>query len=69
MENSELLIIGYKNITNEGIVLQFNKPFAMNGMLPSEEWFVSWDKIGKVLCGDQYCREMDIQKLREMRHG
>jgi hypothetical protein len=62
-----LLIIGYSNPTNEGITLHFNKPFDLNGGISSEDWWLSWDKIGKAICGDRYCTETDVCELNKLR--
>ena len=62
-----LLINGYSNITKEGLTIHFNQKFALNGVLPTDKWYVSWDKIGKALCGDEYCEETDVVELRELR--
>lgn len=62
-----LLIDGFGKITKEGLTIHFNEKFAMNGGLVTDEWWVSWDKIGKALCGDAYCKETDVVKLRELR--
>ena len=69
-----LLINGISNITKEGVVLHFNQKFALNqyavdgrGGLETDEWYVSWDAIGRALCGDAYCEETEVTKLRELR--
>lgn len=38
----------------EGISLILNKPIPMTGTLKSKTWWVSWDKIGEALFGDEY---------------
>lgn len=62
-----LLIDGFGDITKEGLVIHFNQKFALNGRLPTDEWYVSWDKIGRALCGEDYCEEIDPTKLRKIR--
>lgn len=52
----------------QGIRIVLNEPCPMNGRsMPSKEWFVSWDKIGKLLFGDNYTDETDIPKLKVIR--
>ncbi len=48
-----LLIDGFGNITKEGLTIHFTQKFALNGGLATNEWYVSWDKIGKALCGNK----------------
>ena len=62
-----LLIDGFGNITKEGLTIHFNQKFALNGGLATDKWYVSWDKIGKALCGNEYCEETEVAKLRERR--
>jgi hypothetical protein len=62
-----LLIDSFGNITREGLTIHFNQKFSENDGLATDEWWVSWDKIGKALCGDKYCEETEVAKLRELR--
>lgn len=62
-----LLINGFSNITKEGVTIHFNQKFTLNGNLATDKWWVSWDMIGKALCGDKYCDETDVTKLKELR--
>ena len=69
-----LLINGISNITKEGVVLHFNQKFALNqhavdgrGGLEIDEWYVSWDAIGRALCGDAYCDKNEIVELNKLR--
>jgi len=47
----DIKIIGYSNITNEGLSLQFNKKFKLNphsqGMA-NDKWWISWDKLSEL---------------------
>lgn len=62
-----LLIDGFGNITKEGLTLHFNQKFALNGGLITDEWWVSWDRIGRALCGNDYCEEIEVAELRKLR--
>ena len=64
-----LLINGFGNITTEGLTIHFNQKFPLNGKLATDNWYVSWDKIGKALCGNAYCNETEVTKLKELRRG
>jgi len=50
-----LHIVGTKNQNSEGITLLLNEPVALNGGVKTREWWVSWDRIGATLFGDEYC--------------
>ena len=60
-----LLIISTKNLSTEGIILCFNQPVALNNNLKTDEWWVSWDKIGKALCKGKYAKPEDFEYLRK----
>ncbi len=62
-----LLIKGYSSPGSEGITLHFNKKFSMNGGIKTDKIWVSWDKIGKALCGDEYCDTGPLDRLDEIR--
>ena len=62
-----LLITSVENIHKEGVTITFNKPFALNGNLATKQWYVSWDKIGKALCGDKYCEFLEVPELNKLR--
>ena len=69
-----LLIDGFGNITKEGLTIHFNQKFSLHdyavdgkGGLETDEWYISWDKIGRALCGDKYCEETDVAELRRLR--
>lgn len=44
----EIKIISFSNPTKEGINLHFNKKFSLNGGLPTDTWYMSWDKISQL---------------------
>jgi len=57
-EENKVFITGYSNATAEGVTLHFSgKTSIQSGGLKSDSWFVSWDKIGKALCGSEYRRD------------
>ena len=66
-EMSKLLIKAVKNISNEGLTLEFNEKLALNGGLETNEWHVSWDRIGEALCGKKYCNILDVAELIKLR--
>lgn len=44
------LINGFKNVSAEGVTLCFPRKICMrDGGIASQEWWVSWDKIGSSL--------------------
>lgn len=65
-----LLIDGFSNANKEGVTIHFNERTALHrGGLATNEWRVSWDKIGKALCGKKYCsiEAQDVKTLDIMR--
>ena len=55
MENKQLFIEGQSNSNSVGITLHFNDKTGLQlGGLRSKVWRVSWDEIGKALCGSEY---------------
>jgi len=63
----ELLVLGYRNITSEGIILRLSRPAKLkSGNLPSKEFWVSWDKIGEALFQD-YSTTTNVSILKELR--
>lgn len=48
MEN--IIITHFSNPTSEGVILHLNNPTTLkSGTLAANEFWVSWDKIGKCL--------------------
>lgn len=69
---SGILIDGYCNVIKEGVTLHFNQKVSMNGGLAADEWYVSWDRIGKGLLGEHYCdfksiSVEDLDKIRKLK--
>jgi hypothetical protein len=61
-----LLINNY--ITDkEGVTLFFNKKFAPNDGIETDQIYVSWDKIGLALWPNKYCQS-EVAKRRELRN-
>lgn len=63
----KLLIVGYKNVTTQGLILVFNEKVSLNGRLATNEWWLSWDKIGEALFPDSYCDISEIVELKKLR--
>ena len=57
------------NVTNEGVAFELTKKAALYGGLQASQWWVSWDKIGKALFGDQYSDAESVEDLRIERNG
>lgn len=54
-DKSDVIILGYSNLTKEGIVLHLNRNAVLKGgKLATKEFWVSWDKIGESLF-ENYC--------------
>lgn len=64
MSTNKTLIKGFSNVTSKGISLKLTKPASLNGGIKSKEYWVSWDKIGIALFGDQYDTEPNITDLK-----
>lgn len=66
MQN-EVLIKSFSNVTKEGLTLHLNRPASLKtGNIVSEEFWVSWDKIGGLLF-DRYADIADVEELRKLR--
>lgn len=37
------------SVKEDGIWLTFDKPFAPNGGITSNQWFFSWEKLGTLI--------------------
>jgi len=62
----KVIITSYK-ATKEGVVLQTNIPARLKpNRMPSQETFISWDKIGKLLFED-YTDEVEVSELDKLR--
>lgn len=50
MEEKDIKIVKYSNVTPEGIEIHLNKKSRLiGGHLQSSTFWISWDKIGKCL--------------------
>ena len=59
------LIKEIKNVNSEGISFTLTQKAALNaGGLSTDQWFVSWDKIGHALFGEQYSDAVSVAELR-----
>ena len=47
-------IIGYSNVTHEGVTLHFDRPVHVNDGLNSADWWLSWSKLGGALLASWY---------------
>lgn len=62
------VIITSYTAKKEGVVLTTNIPARLKpNRIPSQETFVSWDKIGKLLFED-YTDEVEVSELNKLRH-
>ena len=64
----DILIIGYSNITKQGLTVHLNKRTRLKGLnIINDNFWVSWDKIGKALF-ENYCDDSSVQgrdRIRE----
>lgn len=61
------IITGFSNVTGEGLTLHLNNKTKLKGMnIPCKEFWVSWDKIGKLLF-DDYTEETDVEARNKLR--
>lgn len=52
------------HVSSEGVSFKLTEKASLNGGLSTDQWYVSWDKIGKALFKDQYS---DTESLKDMR--
>ena len=52
------------SISSEGVTLRLSEKAALNGTLRTDQWFVSWDKIGRALFKDQYSDAVNVKDLQ-----
>ncbi len=52
------------NVNSEGVSFQLTEKAALNGGLSTDQWYVSWDKIGRALFGEQYSDAVDVEDLK-----
>jgi hypothetical protein len=66
-ENRDVIITKYSNITNKGLVIHLNKKAKLKtGNLYSNEFWVSWDKIGEALI-ENYTDKCEVPELNKLR--
>jgi len=39
------------SVQSEGAILTFSEPVRLNGKLASKEWWLSWEKIARLITG------------------
>jgi hypothetical protein len=67
MKTEDVIITGYSHVTKEGVVLHLNKVATLkSGVMPTKEFWISWDKIGQALF-DDYCDVTDVDYRRKLR--
>lgn len=63
----EVIIVGYSNLTNEGLVLHLNRAAKLKtGNVATKEFWISWDKIGEMLFND-YCNIDSVEYRNKLR--
>ena len=64
---ADVVITGFSNATHEGVVLHLNKKTRLKGgNMSTDEFWVSWDKIGAALF-EGYTTSCDMDELRRIR--
>ncbi len=65
----DVIITSFSNPTSEGVVLHLNKKASLKtGNMVSNEFWVSWDKIGEALI-DGYTTKQEVSELRALRNA
>ena len=65
MEN--VIITGFSNPTTEGVTLHLNKKASLKtGNIKADNFWVSWDKIGKELF-DGYTEQQEVSERNNFR--
>jgi hypothetical protein len=52
------------NVNSEGVSFKLTEKAALSGGLSTDQWYVSWDKIGRALFGDQYSDAVNVKDLK-----
>ena len=52
------------NVNSEGLSFKLTEKASLNGGLSTDQWFVSWNKIGRALFGEQYSDAASVNDLR-----
>jgi hypothetical protein len=64
---NDVIITGFSNPTSEGVILHLNKTSTLKtGNVANNEFWVSWDKIGKLLF-DGYTDATEVSERNELR--
>ena len=65
---AEIIITGFSNATSEGVVLHLNEKATLKtGNVSSQEFWVSWDKIGQYLF-DNYTERVEVDDRNKIRN-
>ena len=51
------------NVNSEGVSFRLTENASITGGLSTDQWFVSWDKIGRALFKDQYSDAVSVKDL------
>ena len=52
------------NVNSEGVSFKLTEKASLTGGLSTDQWFVSWDKIGRALFKEQYSDAITVKDLR-----
>lgn len=52
------------SVNSEGVSFNLTEKASLNGGLSTDQWYVSWDKIGRALFGEQYSDAVSVEDLR-----
>lgn len=55
------------NVNSEGLSFKLTEKASLNGGLSADQWWVSWDKIGHALFGEQYSDAVSVEDLQTER--
>ena len=65
---SDKTIIKSFSATASGVNLELTVKASLNGgRIKTKSWFVSWDKVGKALFGEQYSDSITVEELNKDR--
>ena len=57
------LIKKINSVNSEGVSFTLTEKASLSGGLITDQWYVSWDKIGRALFKDQYSDAVDVKDL------
>jgi hypothetical protein len=52
------------NVSSEGVSFKLTEKASLTGGLSTDQWYVSWDKIGRALFNDQYSDAVSVKDLK-----